>query len=255
MDEERLAGGNLNAEVLRIGQTVRREAGPWTPGVHDLLTHLQSKSYPAPVPHGLDASGREVLSFIPGNPVHPDNLHLLDAPRSMFRVGRLIADYHIAQADFDAPPTAEWRGEGSDPSGSTEVLAHNDLAPWNLIAGPTGWVFIDWDLAAPGRRMWDLAWALHSFVGLWPDSPHDDEELVTRILAFCEGANVEPLDRRLLLETVVERTGGHAAFLRAQAKDGAGNYRRLVDEGHADRWEQGAQFVENNLDRWSELLV
>jgi len=40
--EEKLAGGNMSA-VARIGGTVRREAGFWTPRVHALLSHLRAQ--------------------------------------------------------------------------------------------------------------------------------------------------------------------------------------------------------------------
>jgi hypothetical protein len=35
-----LAGGNMSSGVVRLGDTVRRPAGPWKPAVHALLTHL-----------------------------------------------------------------------------------------------------------------------------------------------------------------------------------------------------------------------
>ena len=42
MDEgEDLAGGNSNV-VTRVGQTVRRSAGPWTPAIYAFLEVLQS---------------------------------------------------------------------------------------------------------------------------------------------------------------------------------------------------------------------
>jgi len=254
MDEERLEGGNLNASVVRVGETVRRESGPWTPAVHHLLNHLEERSYPAPRPFGLDGSGREVLSYVPGEPIHPDNLHLIDTPDAMERVGHLIAGYHQAQADYQPPSDAIWRHEGRDPTGSTEILAHNDLSPWNLIAGPNGWVFIDWDLAAPGRRMWDLAWALHSFVGLWPDSTRSHPEIAERIAAFCKGADVDAHSRPELLETVIERTEQHSAFLREQAATGHPTYQRMVNVGHADRWEQGSSHVRTHAEHWISLL-
>jgi hypothetical protein len=58
----RLDGGNTGGAV-RIGDTVRRTAGAWTPAVHALLAHLESKGFPgAPRPRGLDESGREILT-------------------------------------------------------------------------------------------------------------------------------------------------------------------------------------------------
>jgi hypothetical protein len=47
LDEEEvvLAGGNVGGAV-RVGSSVRRVTGPWTPAVHALLAHLQGR-----VPH------------------------------------------------------------------------------------------------------------------------------------------------------------------------------------------------------------
>lgn len=252
--EERLDDGNSNPDIVRIGDTVRRAAGPWTPAVHDLLEYLAERSYPAPQPLGFDDRNREILSHVPGRCVHPHALDLIADGAGLRRVGRLIADYHRAQEGFVPRQNATWRNEGRDPTGSTEVLAHNDLAPWNLVAGPAGWVFIDWDLAAPGRRHWDLAWALHSFVGMWPDQPFGDGAIPERIHAFCDGAEVERGETSALLEVVVERASHHAALLRRRAADGHPPYVRLVADGHADRWEHGAHFVDVNRSSWCRLL-
>ena len=252
--EQALVGGNLNPEVVRVGDTVRRSAGSWTPAVHDLLLHLSDRSYPAPRPLSIDDEGREVLTFIEGECVHPNNLEVLRTDAAMRRAGKLITEYHRAQSDYMSPPDAVWREDGQDPTGSTEVIAHNDLAPWNLITGPTGWVFIDWDLAAPGRRMWDLAWALHSFVGLWPDSPLSHVVTVRRIAAFCDGAEIDHSDRPHLLDVVVERTRHHASMLRSKAQEGDADYQRLVADGHAQAWEHGSNHVAANRDRWASDL-
>jgi Ser/Thr protein kinase RdoA (MazF antagonist) len=232
--EQPLSGGNINPDgVVKVGDTVRRVAGPWTPAVHALLRHLAAGAYPAPVPLGLDERGREILSFVPGEPVWPDRVDLVRSSSGLRRAGRLVADYHDAQQSFVAPAGAAWRNDGRDPSGSEEVLAHNDLAPWNLIAGPA-WTFIDWDLVAPGRRRWDLAWALHTFAGLWPDSGYDDREVVERVGAFSDGARVARRDRPGLLATVVERTRFAADEIRRRAARGEPAYVRLAADGHAD---------------------
>ena len=66
MTEEPLPGGNMTGGVVRVGDTVRRPAGPWTPAVHALLNHLHAVGFPgAPRAHGLDDQGREVLDFVP----------------------------------------------------------------------------------------------------------------------------------------------------------------------------------------------
>ncbi|MET8007086.1 hypothetical protein [Nonomuraea glycinis] len=57
--EEILTGGGVN-EVVRIGATVRRPVGPWTPAVHGLLGHLAARGFTgAPRAHGVDERGRD----------------------------------------------------------------------------------------------------------------------------------------------------------------------------------------------------
>ena len=56
------ANGAFNT-VVRIGDTVRRETGPWTTAVHALLRHLEETGYPyAPRVLGIDEQGKEILS-------------------------------------------------------------------------------------------------------------------------------------------------------------------------------------------------
>lgn len=251
--EEPLAGGNLDDQIVRVGDTVRRTAGAWTPAVHALLEHLASGGYPAPRPMGLDEKGREILSYEPGDAVHPDHLHHTASLKGLERAARLIADYHDAQQTFGAPVDAEWRDNGRDPTGSDEVLAHNDFAPWNLIAGPR-WVYIDWDLVAPGRRHWDLAWALHSFAGLWPEAGHSQTTVIQRIVAFCDGARIATAERPSLLRTVVERTAHMATELVRRSEAGDPAYQRMVNDGHAEGWKAGSDHVAANLDKWLLLL-
>lgn len=247
--EEELEGGNLT-RVVRDGDTVRRTAGAWTPAVHALLEHLDAAGYPAPRPLGFDEQGREVLSFVPGDAVHPELLDLA----GLRRAGALIERYHRAQRSFVPPPDASWQELGRDPSGSDEVLCHNDLAPWNLIAGPT-WTFIDWDLCAPGRRHWDLAWSMHSLVGLWEGTSSDSTATVERVHAFCDGARIERVERPAVLATVVERIEHLLSQMRTRAAAGDEVWQRQINEGHLEVWEAGRTHVGANLERWTAQLT
>ena len=44
MSEKVLTGGSMTA-VVRVGNTVRRTAGPWTPTIHMLLRHLRGNGF------------------------------------------------------------------------------------------------------------------------------------------------------------------------------------------------------------------
>lgn len=64
-----LSGGNVN-EVVRVGDTVHRTAGPWTPTIHALLAWVRAQGVSvAPAPLGLDETGREILTWTEGEVV------------------------------------------------------------------------------------------------------------------------------------------------------------------------------------------
>ena len=230
----------------RAGISTTRSCGSATPCVehqgHGRLpfTRSSNTSYPwATRRHDRWGSTTEAARSSRTNPVSPctpDHLRHTASLKGLERAARLIADYHDAQLSFVGPADAQWRDNGRDRTGSEEVLAHNDLAPWNLIAGPRRWVYIDWHLVAPGRRHWDLAWALHSFAGLWPEAGHSDADVVRRIIAFCDGARVEQTERPALLRAVVERTAHNAAELVRRSESGDPAYQRMVNDGHALLW-------------------
>jgi Phosphotransferase enzyme family len=179
-DEEPLAGGNVSTGVVRIGDTVRRPAGPWTPAIHALLTHLRAAGLNgSPEPLGIDDKGREVLRFIPGTVAWGEGFRLLQPARELARAGRLIRDFHDAVAGFVPPADAHW--QVNIPPDRAEIIAHHDLAPWNLVIGDQ-WTFIDWDMAAPGSRLWDLAWASLGFIPLSADPQLQAPDAAGRLL-------------------------------------------------------------------------
>jgi hypothetical protein len=164
---ERLPGGNLGG-AWRVGDTVRRPTGPWSPAVHALLRHLEARDFPAPRFLGIDGLGREVLSYLDGETVGtatrwPDWAYAED---SLVAVARWVRGYHDAVADFVPPADAHWR-MSDRPWQPGLIVAHHDLAPYNAVWTSSGLGgFIDWDLAAPATADWDLAYAAFSWVPL-----------------------------------------------------------------------------------------
>lgn len=130
--EEPLFGGLEAHRVVRVGATVRRPGGPWSPAVQALLRHLQAKGFPAPEPFGLDQRGREIVSFIDGTAGNWPWGEALRRTSGARQIGALLKDYHHAVQDFAPPAQAIWR-DGAGSPGPGEIVLHGDFGPYNLI--------------------------------------------------------------------------------------------------------------------------
>jgi hypothetical protein len=104
LSEQPLAGGNVSSGLVRVGDTVRRPAGPWSASVDALLTHLERAGFDgAPKALGYDERGRQVLSFDAG----PVDASPADLDRYRLReVGVLLRRFHDAAATFVPPAGA-----------------------------------------------------------------------------------------------------------------------------------------------------
>ena len=188
-----LPGGNVTGAV-RVGDTVRRATGPWTPSVHALLAHLQTVGFSAaPRVLGIDEQGREILTFIDGTPALRPWPSSLRQDSGLFAFAQLLADYHTAAASFAPPSGAIWRF-ASRPPKPGEIIRHGDYGPWNTIwreDKPVG--LIDWDFAEPGPPLLDLALAAWYAVPLlgergWQQAGFERPPAIRRrIEVLCEG--------------------------------------------------------------------
>jgi hypothetical protein len=185
---------NEHRPIVRVGDTVRRPAGWWTPAVQALLRHLQEVGFSyAPRPGGVDSEGREVVSYIAGES-GATGWYRIHSEQGLRRFATLLREYHEAIRDFRPSHDLEWAIRPSDPQ---EVVCHNDFGPWNLVYDgdePVG--IIDWDFAAPGPRRNDIAYALEYAV------PFRDDATARSWHHFADGP-----DRRSRLEVFAEAYG------------------------------------------------
>jgi Ser/Thr protein kinase RdoA (MazF antagonist) len=244
--EQVLTGGNVAGRVVRVGDTVRKPATAATPAVTALLHHLADVGFTgAPRAYGPDEHGRQTLEYVPGRTV--------DAPLTdteLRRVGRLIRDFHDAVAGFTGPADACW--DVAIAPDRADIVCHHDLAPWNLVIDGDRWVFIDWDGAGPGSRLWDLGYAAHGFVGLRAGG--DPAADAARLRAMADGYDLDDQQRHDLPELIGAHTRGMFELLRAGARTGAQPWARLHAAGHADHWGPAADYIERNLDVWRTAL-
>ncbi|MFD2762627.1 phosphotransferase [Micromonospora eburnea] len=252
-EEIPLTGGNVTAGVVRVGDTVRRRAGPWTPAVHALLEHLWSVGFRgAPRPLGIDGEGREVLTYAAGEVPWPGHFDLLEPHDRLARAGRLVRELHDALSTFTPPDDARWNV--LIPADRDELIIHHDLAPWNLVIGER-WVFIDWDNAGPGSRLWDLAYAIHGFVPMsaHPDWQHADAG--PRLRAFVDAYGLDEQQRRDLAPMLTVRTRAMHDFLRKQSALGVEPWATHWRTGHGDAWRADAEYTERHTGRWVQALL
>jgi Ser/Thr protein kinase RdoA (MazF antagonist) len=249
-----LSGGNMSSGVVRAGDTVRRPTGPWTPAVHALLAYLHDAGFRgAPRPLGFDERGREVLTFVPGTVAWPEHYRMLDDEKQLRRVARLIREFHDAVSGFTPPPDARW--QVLTPSDGDEIIAHCDLAPWNLVIDEREWAFIDWDTAGPGTRLWDLAYAMHGFVPLSANPAFQRDDADRRLRVFADAYGLSERQRLDVIPLLARRTRAMYGFLAEEAAKGTQPWARLWAEGHGDAWQGDTDYITQREGQWRQALL
>jgi mutator protein MutT len=236
LDGHRLEGGNVGGAV-RIGRTVRRPTGPWTPAVHRVLGRAREAGLDGvPEVLGTDARGREILTYLPGT--------ILDVDEDLMTDGQLVATARwlrrlhgaLDGVDLDGP----WRW--FDVPDAT-VLGHNDVAPYNLcFEGDTLTGVFDWDLAGPTTPALELAQLAWSGVPLYRARPADEVARRLDLLATTYGGP----SAREVLDAVVRLKEIGIAGIRGWIADGdpAGAAQAAV--GEPERTERALRLL---LDR------
>jgi hypothetical protein len=253
-DEETVLAGSRINRVVKIGDTVHRPAGPWTPTVHALLGHVRRKGFGlAPASLGIDDQGREVLSYIPGDTVGDE----LPWPTWVWddallvEVGRATARYHRAVADFRPAGVVPWQ-LGSAELRADEIVCHHDIAPYNAVVeeGRLQGI-IDWDLIGPGTTRSDLAFVAWQWVPLqhpavaamfgWRDG-----DLGRRLRLLLDGYGLHQRDG--FIDEVIARMRLNRDGMLRKAAEGVAGYMRLVRDGHVEGMNAAIVFLEANRD-------
>jgi len=225
--EERLRGGNVGGAV-RVGDTVRRATGPWTPAVHALLEHLETRVPHVPRVLGRDEQGREILSFLPGRVVDLDAAESL-SPRQIFSVVSWTRAFHDAVDGFSHP--GPWR---YFPVDQPTLIGHNDIAPYNVcFAGDELAGVFDWDLAGPSTPLLELAFIAWNCVPLW--SAIDPRVAADRLQVIAAAYGDGGPDARAILRAVPYRIQAMLDWIVTAARAGDQGMANLLAAGEPGR--------------------
>ena len=108
------------------------------------------------MPVGVDEDGRERLGFIDGEVPVPPYPDWSQSDSALASIAALLRGFHDAGRGFDADGHG-WNDELADPAGGM-LVCHNDVCPENVVfRDGVAIALIDFEFAAPGRPVYDLA--------------------------------------------------------------------------------------------------
>lgn len=250
---EPLIGDGVTQGIVRIGDTVRRPLRPFSLTIQAYLAHLRDAGFTgAPRPLGVDEQRREVLSYVPGDvPGHPL------PPRAvgedvLVALARLIRALHEASAGWVPPPDAVWGGTPANAGRrvvqQAELVSHCDYYPGNVVfRDGLPVALIDFDLAHPTTRLYDLANALWYWAPLREGDPRDrppalaGADIVGRVAVFADAYGMTTRQRAELAPFAVEMARRYHEESRASAE---------LDPVFRKLWEDGAKDTLPRAEAW-----
>jgi hypothetical protein len=239
-EETPLAGGRLTEGVVRVGMTVRRPRQPSSAFVEKLLHHLECRRFcGAPRYLGRDADGRDMLTYLPGQVPPKWQRWSDDQVRSVGRLLRLLHDATV----------------GSSLAGNAPVICHNDAGPHNTVFdGDRPFAFIDFDLARPGTRVFDLAYTAWA----WCVSSKEERGSITiqaaQVRTLADGYGLAQRDRLRLPDVMLERQQKNLDLWRARRVDADHCERQRIDEVLA--WtERELRFTRDHMEELLHALT
>jgi len=241
---EPLIADGVTQGIVRIRDTVRRPLRPFSLTVQAYLAHLRDAGFAgAPLPFGVDEQGREVLSFVPGEVARSLPPAEIAGDDVLVALARLISALHEASAGWVPPPDAVWGGTPANPGRPVteryELVSHRDYALGNVVfRGGLPAALIDFDLAKPTTRVYDIANALWYWAPLRdprdrsPALAHAD--IPHRVAVFADAYGMTAQQRAGLMPLAVDMVRRYHEDSRASAE---------LDPVWRKAWEDGSGLV------------
>ncbi len=226
-----LKGGVANAgSVVRSGEYVLRPSNKHTPSIHRFLASIAGNGFTgASEPVGVDADGRERLRFIAGDVAIPPYPDWAQTDEAIASIARLMRRFHDAARSFERRSDDTWSDEMVDPAGGS-IICHNDVCLENVVFQDGEAIgLLDFDFAAPGRPVYDLACFARMCV------PIDDDEnrpqlgwqpadLPTRLRLIADEYGLAAEERREMVQALDGTIVRGGEFLLRQVEAGDPNF-------------------------------
>ena len=187
-----------------------------------------------PEPVGIDDDGRERLVFIEGEvPIAPFP-EWSQSDNALASLAELLRGFHDAAKGFD-PTDFTWNDSLADPAGGT-VVCHNDVCPENVVfRDGVAIALLDFEFAAPGRPVFDLAQLARLCVPIENDFDQvrlgwqpADRPARLRLVADAYGLGRD--GRKELLSTIDVALNRGEEFVRRRVDSGDPNFVKMWNQ-------------------------
>jgi hypothetical protein len=265
--EEPLLGGDVTEGLVRIGDTVRRPRSAGADLVEAVLRFLEGVDFDgAPRFLGLDAQGRQTLSFIPGEVAGrpwpnwvADNARIASVARLVRRLDDAMQPFGLpdglAHDELPDPP-----GMPASIAGPPRFVGHMDITPENVVfVGGQARALIDFDLARPTDRVGEVCNLLLWWAPLMPVVDREpavrDVDSVARAALLVDEYGLGADDRQQIVP--VARNSADLAWysMRDRAERLGGGWQRMWEEGVGDRILRRQRWLTERADELSEALT
>jgi thiamine kinase-like enzyme len=180
------------------------------------------------LPAGMGGDGRERFVFIEGEVPLPPYPQWARSDEALVSVAALMRRFHRAAA-LTGPSAGTWSSELADPAGGS-VVCHNDVCLENVVfRDGTAVALLDFDFAAPGRPVYDVAQFARLCV------PVDDEisaarlgwrpaDKPARLRLAADSYGLDATARRQLVEVMADSIARGGEFVRRRVEAGDPNF-------------------------------
>jgi hypothetical protein len=197
-----------------------------------------------------------VLTYVPGTAVTPPYPAWALTDEALVSVADLLRAYHRAVSTFDL--TAHAWPPSPPPMFAGELISHNDLNLDNIVFRDGRAVsLIDFDLASPGSRVWDVACAARLWAPLRPDRYIDDARrgrALARFRLFVDCYGLGDLDRDRLVSAVLQNHEWSYDIVGIAAANGHTAFSDYWS-GAAQRADETRQWYLDNADVLHDVLI
>ena len=208
----------------------------------------------------IQADGRERLVFIEGDVPVPPFPEWAQSDDTLASIARLLRLFHEASSQLpvgDGP----WSDELADPAGGS-MVCHNDVCMENVVFRDGRAVgLLDFDFAAPGRPIFDLAALARMCV------PIDDDlsagrlgfgllDRPGRLRLVADTYGLDAMGRGDLVHHLDRPMRGGGAFVQRRVAAGDPNFIRVLEEmGGTERYDRRLRWWEGARDSFVRALA